>query len=155
MTLRINSLADLPPALRALNDGKPRPTYADNVANMARAYGKQEDDATRAAPAKKRSKYRNEPTYIDGERFDSKLEGRCYEQLKLRRAAGEVRFFLRQVSFPLEGKVVYRCDFFVVLAAGGIEVIDATGMVMQVKANKLKQMRERYGIEVQLWKGKT
>ena len=105
------------------------------------------------APARVR-KYRNQPTIEDGQRFDSKLEARCYLELKLRQKSGEVLWFLRQVNFPLEGDVVYRCDFLAALADGSVEVIDATGMVTQVKANKLRQVKARYGIDVTLWRGK-
>lgn len=99
------------------------------------------------------SKYRNQPKLVDGLRFDSTLESRCYEELKLRHKAGELLWFTRQVNFQLEGGVVYRCDFLAALASGGVEVIDATGVLTQVKANKLKQMRARYGIDVKLWRG--
>jgi hypothetical protein len=98
-------------------------------------------------------KYRNQPTYVEGQRFDSKLEWRCYDWLQLRREAGEVLWFIRQPSFRLEGGIQYRADYLAVLAAGGVEVIDATGPMTRVKANKLKQVRARYGVEVLLWRG--
>lgn len=102
------------------------------------------------APAKPR-KYRNEPAKsADDKRFDSKLERDYYEQLLLRWKAGEVLWFVRQVTFELEGGVKYRADFVEVLAAGGVEVIDTTGFMTPAKANKLKQMKARYGIEVQI-----
>jgi hypothetical protein len=100
------------------------------------------------------TKYRNVPTIVDGQRFDSKLEAMCYEELKLRKQAGELWFFLRQVAFPLEGGIKYRCDFFVVLAGGGIEVLDAKGKDTQASINKRRQVKARYGIDVQLWTGK-
>jgi hypothetical protein len=103
-----------------------------------------------AAPAKPR-KYRNEPAKsADDKRFDSKLERDYYEQLLLRWKAGEVLWFVRQVSFELEGGVKYRADFLEVLAAGGVEVIDTTGFMTPAKTNKLKQMKARYGIEVKV-----
>jgi len=102
------------------------------------------------APAKLR-KYRNEPAKsADDKRFDSKLERDYYEQLLLRWKAGKVLWFVRQVSFELEGGVKYRADFVEVLASGGVEVIDTTGLMTQTKANKLKQMKARYGIEVKV-----
>lgn len=100
------------------------------------------------------SKYRNTPVIEDGQRFDSKLEARCYRELKLRQDLGEIYLLLRQVPFHLEGGVVYRADFFVVPYFGEIEVIDATGMMTQAKRNKLKQVQARYGVEVKLWTGK-
>jgi hypothetical protein len=102
------------------------------------------------APAKKKSKYRNEPCLsADGKRFDSKLERDYYEQLLLRWKAGDILWFVRQVTFELEGGVDYRADFLVV-SPGGAEVVDTTGLMTQVKANKLKQVKSRYGIEVKL-----
>lgn len=105
-----------------------------------------------AKPAPKPSKYRNRAEVIDGIRFDSKLEARCYEALKLRKLAGEVLWFTRQVPFRLEGGVHYRADFLAVLAAGGVEVIDAKGFETAASKNKRKQMLERYGIKVTLWR---
>lgn len=102
-------------------------------------------------PEVPRSKWGNKPTVIDGVRYDSKLEGRCAQWLDLRWKAGEVLWYTRQVPFWLEGGVVYRADFVAHLKAGGVEVIDATGVLTQTKANKLKQMKARYGIDVILW----
>lgn len=137
--MRVRSLDELPPQLR-------------NQVAAAMA-GEPAKVAANAAPTKP-SKYRNQPTVVDGERFDSKLEARCFQWLKLRATSGEVLWFIRQVPFRLEGGVVYRADFLAVLAAGGVEVIDAKGHLTQASANKIKQVRERYGVEVVLWKGK-
>lgn len=105
--------------------------------------------AAKPTPAKPR-KYRNVPAKsADDKRFDSKLERDYYEQLLLRWKAGEVLWFIRQPRFDLEGGVVYVADFLVV-TVGGVEVVDTTGVMTQAKANKLKQMRSRYGIEVKL-----
>lgn len=104
-----------------------------------------------AARAKKPSKYGNKRCQsADGTWFDSQLECAYYEQLLLRWQAGDVRWFTRQVSFELEGGVKYRCDFLVVPADGDVEIVDTTGVMTQTKANKLKQMKARYGIEVQV-----
>ena len=95
-------------------------------------------------------KYRNVPTVVDGQRFDSKLEARYYEQLKLRRAAGEVLWFISQAPFRLPGGVIYRADFLVALASGGVDVVDCKGRLTQASANKIKQVRAIYGIDVKL-----
>lgn len=124
--MRIRSVADLPGAMRMQVDA---------------LIGKQV----------KAAKYRNDAHWADGERFDSLLEWRCYEGLKLRRAAGEVAWFIRQVPFRLEGGVIYRADFLVVLASGGVEVIDAKGYDTQASRNKRRQVKARYGVEVILW----
>lgn len=101
--------------------------------------------------ASKPSKFRNVRCQAaDGKKFDSKLERDYYEQLLLRWRAGDVRWFIRQITFELEGGVYYRADFLVVLAAGDLEIVDTTGVLTQVKVNKLKQLKARYGIDVQL-----
>ena len=103
-----------------------------------------------APTPKKKSKYRNEPCLsADGKRFPSKLERDYYEQLGLRWKAGEILWFVRQVNFELEGGVKYRADFVVVTAAG-FEVVDTTGVVTPAKRDKLKQVKARYGIDVQI-----
>lgn len=103
------------------------------------------------APARVR-KYRNQPTVEDGQRFDSKLEARCYRELKLRQKLGNVLWFIRQPSFYLHG-VRYRADFLAVMASGGVKVIDAKGALTQASANKIKQVKAIYGVDVELWGG--
>lgn len=99
-------------------------------------------------PPRKKPKYGNKRCQsADGKWFDSKLERDYYEKLLPRWKAGDVLWFVRQVTFELEGGVKYRCDFLVVTAAG-VEIIDTTGIMTQTKANKLKQMKARYGIDV-------
>jgi hypothetical protein len=98
----------------------------------------------------KKSKFKNKRCQsADGEWFDSQLECRYYEKLLLRWKAADILWFVRQVTFKLEGGVKYRADFLVVTAAG-VDVVDTTGVMTQAKANKLKQVKARYGIEVQI-----
>jgi hypothetical protein len=104
-------------------------------------------------PSAKPTTYRNQPVIEDDQRFDSKLEARCYRELMLRVASREVLYFIRQPNFRLEGGVVYRADFLAVLGAGGVEIIDAKGFLTRPTANKIKQVKARYGIDVVLWKG--
>lgn len=122
--MRIRSVADLPAPMRA------------QLAEL------------QAKPRK----YRNAQCVVDGQRFDSILEARCYEHLKLQQLAGAVQWFIRQVPFRLEGGVIYRADFLVVRASGAIDVIDAKGYDTQASRNKRKQVRARYGKEIQLWR---
>lgn len=49
----------------------------------------------------KRRKYRNEPTEIDGHRFDSKREAARYMVLKLEQAAGAISGLELQPKFPM------------------------------------------------------
>jgi hypothetical protein len=101
-------------------------------------------------PLAKKPKYRNKRCQsADGQWFDSQLERDYYQQLLLRWKVGDVLWFIRQVNFELEGGVRYRADFLVVTPAA-VEVVDTTGVMTQAKANKLKQVKARYGIDVQI-----
>lgn len=102
-------------------------------------------------------KYRNEPTIVDGQRFDSKLEALQYKALKLERLAGTVLLFTRQMRFDLPGGVIYRLDFFVVrpvLIGSAVsivnEYIDCKGKLLQDSKNKIKQVESIYGIKIKL-----
>ncbi len=68
-----------------------------------------------ARAPRRRSKYGNVKTTVDGMRFDSKAEAAYYAELKLREKAGEVRHIRRQVKFPLmvngEPVTSYKADF--------------------------------------------
>lgn len=75
-----------------------------------------------------RHKYAAVATVTDGIRFDSKKEARYYADLKLRRAAGEVVQFLRQVPFHLPGGVRYVCDFMEFHADGSVHFVDTKGV---------------------------
>lgn len=123
-----------------------------------------EDDLARINAARKAivqvkkpkpSKYGNVRTEVDGISFASKLEAEYYKHLLLRWYAGSLLWFARQVSFDLEGGVRYVADFVVVEFGRGrqeIRVIDTTGMMTQTKRNKLKQMKARWQIEVEIIK---
>lgn len=55
-----------------------------------------------SAGANKPSKYRNVKVEFEGMKFDSKKELRCWQELKLREKAGEIRELQRQVVFSLD-----------------------------------------------------
>lgn len=103
-------------------------------------------------PVKKtKSKFKNiRCQSADGKNFASRLERDYYEQLLLRWKAGDIRWFILQPNFELEGGVVYRADFLVVTSAGEVEVIDTKGFLKPETKNKLRQLKARFGIEVQL-----
>lgn len=95
-------------------------------------------------------KYRNVPTVVDGMRFDSKAEARRYGELKLLRHAGEVRWFIRQAPFHLPGGIRYVADFLIVWSDGRTSVEDVKGTMTRVSANKIKQVKALYGVDVQI-----
>jgi hypothetical protein len=108
-----------------------------------------------AEPAKKPKKYRNVRTTVDGWTFDSKLEANRYLELKLLREGRLIDYFLRQVPFHLPGGVIFRVDFMIkwrttLLVEPRITYEDAHGPDTRAKTNKIKQVRELYGVEIQL-----
>jgi hypothetical protein len=78
------------------------------------------------------------------------LEGRYYDQLKLRQSTGEVVFFLRQIPFDLPGGVKYVCDFQVFLSDGSVEFIDTKGRDTQMSIAKRKIVEDLYPVEIKI-----
>lgn len=102
----------------------------------------------------KRSKYGSRKIEIDGHVFDSKKEAEYYQQLKLRKMAGEIKDFELQPEFVLQegfkknGKtyreIKYLADFKVIYPDGSIEIIDIKGMETQVFRLKHKLFEYKY-----------
>lgn len=111
------------------------------------------------ASAKKRGKYRAEPTEVDGHKFPSRREAARYEHLKLLQTAGDIGDLELQPQYPLivttpaGVKVmvgVYTADFRYMRKGGGIVVEDAKGF----KSNEAYRLRKRlveaiYGIAIE------
>lgn len=87
---------------------------------------------------------------VDDIKFPSKLEARFFCQLKLRKQAGDVIFFLRQCPFHLPGDVKYLVDFVVFLANGDIEFIDTKGKDTPLSLAKRKMVEDLYPIKIKL-----
>jgi len=142
------------------------------VRTMERAAGVKLDEHGAPIPKPVRSKYHNLPTEADGIKFQSKLEAKYYVELDLRRKAGEVLYFLRQVPFHLPGGVIYRVDFQIVSYHTGyagtvqlkqegmrdlrhleplvVEYVDCKGMDTQDSKNKIKIVQSLYGVDIQI-----
>lgn len=83
---------------------------------------------------KKKSKYNNIKTEVDGIKFDSRKEADYYCQLKLLKRAGEIRDFGLQPRYELQPtfkkdgtthrSITYVADFVVVNNDGTTDVID-------------------------------
>ena len=102
-------------------------------------------------PPKRRSKYGNVKTTVDGIRFDSKHEAERYAQLKLLLEAREISGFVLQWDFKLPGGLVYRADFVVLYPDGHYEVEDAKSPATQKdKVYRLKKrlMRETHNVVI-------
>lgn len=104
----------------------------------------------------RRSKYRNTPTVVDGERFDSKAEAKRWGELRMLERAGIIRDLHRQVSFELRaenGFVVerYRCDFTYHEFLDGrwvFVVEDVKGAKTEAYKRKKRWMKHVHGIEI-------
>lgn len=94
-------------------------------------------------------KYNAIAVEFDGIRFDSKKEGKYYQELKLRVAAGEVIFFLRQTVFHIEGGT-YRVDFQEFHTDGTIHFVDVKGMQTAAFKKSKKQVELRYPVEIEV-----
>lgn len=97
---------------------------------------------------KRRQKYNAQKTQVDGINFDSKKEATYYYTLKLRKQAGEILWFVRQVPFDLPGGITYRLDFLVVANDGSIDLIDVKGVKTKEYIIKKKQVEALYGVEI-------
>jgi len=98
-----------------------------------------------------RHKYNAVQTKLDGIKFASKKEANYYTTLKLRKQAGDVVQFLRQIPFYLPGGVVYRVDFLEFWADGTVHFIDVKGMQTPEFKAKKKMVEQLYApIEIEL-----
>jgi hypothetical protein len=140
--------------------------YADLVKRIPQRSHVPAAFVPKAAP--KKHKYNAEQTLVDGIKFASKLEARYYQQLLIESKSvrarqlregkywkvGDLLWFTRQVEFELEGGVKYIADFQVVkywdTNRNIVEWIDTKGQLLQGTKNKLKQVKDRYGIDVQI-----
>lgn len=107
-------------------------------------------------------KYHNQPVKIDGRIFDSKKEGRRYEDLYLLSLAGEIRDLRCQVKFELlpkmagkyrnERAVTYIADFTYYDKNGEFHVEDVKSEATRKNKEyviKRKLMLYRKGISVE------
>jgi hypothetical protein len=99
---------------------------------------------------KPKSKYGATPTKVGDVQCASKLEANYYKHLELLQKAGEVKFFLFQVPFRLEGGVRYIVDFVVFHSDGKIEFIDTKGRDTPLSILKRKQVEARYPVEIRI-----
>lgn len=103
---------------------------------------------------RKRSKYNNQKTVVDGIKFDSQKEAEYYCKLKLLKQAGEIKDFGLQPRYELQpafeknGKkyraITYIADFVIVNNDGTTEVVDVKGVETQVFKIKQKLFEYKY-----------
>lgn len=104
-------------------------------------------------------KYHNQPTTVNGIRFDSKREAMRYQELMLLLRAGEIRDLrLQQTITLIEGYTTpdgekirpetYRADFAYVDKYGNKVIEDVKGKKTQVYLLKRKQVQDKLGIRI-------
>lgn len=105
-------------------------------------------------------KYRNKKVTVDGLTFDSKLEARRYQELKLLERAGEIEDLQLQVKYTLipsqklnnrvvERAVTYVADFVYRLKTNGECVVEDTkGVKTKEYILKRKMMLYFHGIRI-------
>lgn len=103
----------------------------------------------------KKPKYKNTKIEVDGISFDSELEAKRYEQLKLMQRAGEITDLQLQHRFVLLGgyvngagdyirPITYVCDFKYRDRSGRLVIEDTKGMKTDVYRIKKKLFEEKY-----------
>lgn len=90
------------------------------------------------------NKYNNKKIEIDGFTFDSKAEGRRYNELKILQRAGEIKYFNLQPSFKFECGTRYLPDFIICDKNNKIWVEDVKGVETAVFKVKKKMFEREY-----------
>ena len=128
--------------------------YMDYLKKRGRDKYLKKDGTKNIYTPKKRSKYNNKKTVVDGIVFDSKKEARYYDALKLLQQAGEVTKIELQPKFELlptfkkngvtHRAITYIADFKVTYADGKVEIVDVKGIETQVFKIKQKLFEYKY-----------
>lgn len=135
------------------NAGNAQMVVSRAALDPGKANGKRKARRAARAPAKqiiepRKRKYRNEPTVIDGSRFDSKKEAFRYQELLLLQRAGKIQNLSRQVKFSLdiEGAHIgnYFADFCYDDSDGNVIVEDTKGVRTKEYRLKAKLMKALY-----------
>lgn len=162
--LRFNDTADMPPTMRLLYEAQENARRTAVLATVCTNAGKDAqtthqqlavrtaETASGGTRAKRVNKYGNKITTVDGIRFDSKREAQYYRELLLRKAAGEVSYWLRQVPIHLPGGTRYVLDFlvFFVDQAKPPEYVDVKGRETATFRLKRREVQHHYPIRVVL-----
>ena len=126
--------------------------------SQARAEAERDYPDLFATVEKKKSKYGNKKVSVDGIPFDSQKEANYYCDLKLRKRAGDIDWFLCQVPILCNegddtGKPIrYFVDFVVCEKGGTIRFDDvkpSKTFLTDVYKIKKKLVRSQHGIEIQ------
>lgn len=102
---------------------------------------------------KKRSKYGNSKTEVDGIKFDSEKEANRYKELRLLLKAGEIGLFRMQVEYELNPggthSLKYVADFVYIITATGETVVeDVKGFRTREYKKKRRLMKKVHRIVI-------
>lgn len=97
----------------------------------------------------KPSKYHSVLTEVQGIKFQSKKEARYFQELQARVHLGEVKYFLRQVPFHLQGGVKYVVDFMEVWTNGQIHYVDVKGFKTETYRIKRRLVEASYPVKIE------
>lgn len=110
----------------------------------------------------KRNKYGNRKVEADGHIFDSKLEERYYQKLKLDKRLGHIKDFKLQPVYQLQPafrkynkairKIEYKADFEIEHIDGSIEVVDVKGHKTKEFLIKRKLFDYQYDLPLRVLK---
>lgn len=145
--LRYSSEAEMPEGMRkCYQDSRARLEHTRTAASaLATKFVQAMPTHGRKVAAKiERKKYGNHITQVDGIRFDSKREAKYYQQLLMRKAAGELLYFLRQVPIHLPGGTKLVVDFQEFHADGSVHYIDVKGRETPVFRLKKREVEHQY-----------
>ncbi len=132
--LRYESLADLPENMRRQVAGK----LKEMMPNAKPVPSPAGDGLEWLGDKLKQNKYHNEPTVVNGIKFQSRKEARRYEQLMLAMELGAIKDLRLQVDFTLieaytdhtgqrHQALRYKADFTYIVAAAGYDRLAALG----------------------------
>jgi hypothetical protein len=107
----------------------------------------------------RQTKYRAVKTVVDGIRFDSKLEAKRYQELRLLEQSKAISALICQERFPItvpstSGRLAHICDYIADFAywSDGCRVVeDVKGMRTPVYRLKKKLVEAMYGITITEW----
>lgn len=98
----------------------------------------------------KKNKYRNVRTVYGGHTYDSIKESKYAQLLDERKKNGEIKNWIRQVSFDLPGGFKHRVDFMILNLDGTVSFIEVKGMDLPAGRQKRKMVEELYDIKIQV-----
>ena len=100
---------------------------------------------------RKATKYRAVATRVDGIKFDSTKEARCWQDMCLQQQAGQITELRRQIPFAMVVNGHHVCEYwadFVFKREGKTVVMDAKGFRTEIFKLKRKLMLACHGIEI-------